>query len=78
VPDRSPESYAREIASLSQRLSEECANSLRLAREAERLRERWDLAHRAVLLAGGSVLEGYRVGLRKLEARDRSEDANVA
>lgn len=30
---RSPESYEREIRSLEARLSEECANSLRLAQE---------------------------------------------
>ena len=32
-PPRSAESYEREIRSLEQRLSEECANSFRLAQE---------------------------------------------
>ena len=39
---RSPDSYEREIRSLESRLSEECANSLRLARENESLRATLD------------------------------------
>lgn len=52
--DRSSQSYEREIASLSKALSDECANSLRLAREAESLRDRVEKA-RAALASGDEL-----------------------
>lgn len=51
---RSPESYEREIRSLSKSLHDECSNSLRLARENESLRERVEKA-RAALASGDDL-----------------------
>lgn len=58
---RSPDSYEREIRSLESRLSEECANGLRLARENESLRATLDdLALREHLAANPTPPSGLK------------------
>jgi molecular chaperone GrpE (heat shock protein) len=64
VPDaaRSPESYEREIRSLSKALSDECANSLRLAQEAQEFRERVEKAREALKSGDEMALLRYLRG----------------
>lgn len=77
---RSPESYEREIRSLETRLSEECANSYRLAQELSEAKA--DGVFVGIVDEYGSVWSGEPgaselIGLRARQSRCRASPRRV-